>query len=39
MRFGVPVSLLSNTAYNAVADYVFAVIPLFARMGLLAREP
>jgi C4-dicarboxylate transporter DctM subunit len=36
MRLSVPVSMLANTAYNAVADYVFAVIPLFVLMGLLA---
>jgi len=36
MRIGVPVSMLGNTAFNAVADYVFAVIPLFVLMGLLA---
>jgi len=36
MRLNVAVALLGNTAYNAVADYVFAVIPLFVLMGLLA---
>lgn len=36
MRLSVPMSLLGSTAYNAIADYVFAVIPLFVLMGLLA---
>jgi len=36
MRWSVPVATLGNTAYNAVADYVFAIIPLFVLMGLLA---
>lgn len=31
----VPGSLLSNTAYEALRDYVFAVIPLFVLMGEL----
>lgn len=35
MRFSIPVSMLGSTAYNAIADYVFAVIPLFVLMGLL----
>lgn len=33
--FSVPGSLLSNTAYEAIRDYVFAVIPLFVLMGEL----
>nr|WP_255699977.1 TRAP transporter large permease [Jiella avicenniae] len=33
--WGVPGSLLSNTAYEAIRDYVFAVIPLFVLMGEL----
>ena len=33
----VAISLLGTTAYSAVMDYVFAVIPLFCLMGLLAR--
>ena len=28
-----PLSLLQNTAYGAIRDYVFAVIPLFVLMG------
>ncbi|MBO0765302.1 MAG: TRAP transporter large permease [Hyphomicrobiaceae bacterium] len=36
MRSSVPMSMLANTSYNAIADYVFAVIPLFVLMGLLA---
>jgi C4-dicarboxylate transporter, DctM subunit len=36
MRLSVPVAMLANTSYNAIADYVFAVIPLFVLMGLLA---
>ncbi len=36
MRWSVPVSMLGSTAYNSIADYVFAVIPLFVLMGLLA---
>lgn len=32
----VAISLLQTTAYNAVMDYVFAVIPLFVLMGILA---
>lgn len=30
-----PLSLLQNTAYGAIRDYVFAVIPLFVLMGEL----
>lgn len=36
MRLSVPISMLGSTAYNSIADYVFAVIPLFVLMGLLA---
>ncbi len=32
----VAISLLNTTAYSAVMDYIFAVIPLFAVMGILA---
>jgi C4-dicarboxylate transporter DctM subunit len=35
-KFAVAVSLLNTTAYQSVMDYVFAVIPLFVLMGLLA---
>ena len=35
-KLGVAVSLLNTTAYSAVMDYIFAVIPLFVLMGLLA---
>ena len=35
-RAPVAASLLKTTAFSAVADYVFAVIPLFVLMGLLA---
>lgn len=34
-RLNVAISLLGSTSYNAIADYVFAVIPLFVLMGLL----
>lgn len=34
-RFRVASSVLETTAYSAVMDYVFAVIPLFVLMGLL----
>jgi C4-dicarboxylate transporter DctM subunit len=37
-RFGVAASLLYNTAQSGVADYVFAVIPLFVVMGLFATQ-
>ena len=33
--FNVAVSLLSNTSYEAIRNYVFAVIPLFVLMGEL----
>lgn len=32
-NFNTPLSLLQNTAYGAIRDYVFAVIPLFVLMG------
>lgn len=32
----IAINLLGNTAYRAVMDYVFAVVPLFVLMGLLA---
>lgn len=32
----VAVSLLNTTAYQSVMDYIFAVIPLFVLMGILA---
>lgn len=35
-RFDVAVRLLGTTSYRAVMDYVFAVVPLFVMMGLLA---
>ncbi len=35
-KLRVAVSLLETTAYSAVMDYIFAVIPLFVLMGLLA---
>lgn len=35
-RASVAANLLKNAAYSSVADYVFAVIPLFILMGLLA---
>lgn len=34
-NFAVPGSLLASTAYEALRDYVFAVIPLFILMGEL----
>jgi tripartite ATP-independent transporter DctM subunit len=34
-RLTVAANLLKSTAYSAVADYVFAIIPLFILMGLL----
>lgn len=34
----VAASLLKTTAYSGVQDYVFAVIPLFVLMGLLATQ-
>jgi C4-dicarboxylate transporter, DctM subunit len=35
----VAVSLLNTTAYQSVMDYIFAVIPLFVLMGILANLP
>ncbi len=35
-KFSVAISLLQTTAYSAVMDYVFAVVPLFVLMGLFA---
>lgn len=35
-KLRVAVSLLETTAYSAVMDYIFAVIPLFVLMGLFA---
>ena len=35
-KASVAISLLQTTAYSAVMDYVFAVIPLFVLMGLFA---
>jgi C4-dicarboxylate transporter DctM subunit len=32
----VAISLLNTTAYHSVMDYIFAVIPLFVLMGILA---
>lgn len=32
----VAISLLNTTAYSAIMDYIFAVIPLFVLMGLFA---
>lgn len=37
-RFKVAVSMLQQTAYSAINDYVFAVIPLFVLMGLFATQ-
>lgn len=37
-RVDVAVSLLGTTAYSAIMDYVFAVIPLFVLMGLFANQ-
>ena len=34
-NFDIAVSLLANTAYEAIRNYVFAVIPLFVLMGEL----
>ena len=34
-NFNIPLSLLNNTAYGAIRDYIFAVIPLFVLMGEL----
>lgn len=35
-KFAVAASLLQTTAYSAVMDYVFAVVPLFVLMGLFS---
>ncbi len=35
-KFSVAISLLQTTAYSAVMDYVFAVVPLFVLMGLFS---
>jgi len=35
-KFEVAISLLQTTAYSAVMDYVFAVVPLFVLMGIFA---
>ena len=35
-KLRIAISLLETTAYSAVMDYIFAVIPLFVLMGLLA---
>ena len=35
-KFAVAISLLQTTAYSAVMDYVFAVVPLFVLMGLFS---
>jgi tripartite ATP-independent transporter DctM subunit len=35
-KFEVAISLLQTTAYSAVMDYVFAVVPLFVLMGVFA---
>lgn len=37
-RFNVAASLLQSTAYSGIADYTFAVIPLFVVMGLFATQ-
>jgi hypothetical protein len=38
--FSVAGSLLSNTAYESIREYVFAVIPLFVLMGeFIAQAP
>jgi tripartite ATP-independent transporter DctM subunit len=34
-NINIPLSLLNNTAYSAIRDYIFAVIPLFVLMGEL----
>ncbi len=34
-NFSIAMSLISNTYYHAVRDYVFAVIPLFIVMGII----
>ncbi|MBK5204046.1 MAG: TRAP transporter large permease [Polaromonas sp.] len=35
-KSAVAISLLNTTAYQSVMDYIFAVIPLFVLMGILA---
>lgn len=35
-RIDIAVSILGTTAYSAIMDYIFAVIPLFVLMGLFA---
>lgn len=35
-KHAVAISLLNTTAYQSVMDYIFAVIPLFVLMGILA---
>ena len=35
-RFLIAINLLQTTAYSAVMDYVFAVVPLFVLMGLFS---
>ncbi len=35
-KFFVAISLLQTTAYSAVMDYVFAVVPLFVLMGVFS---
>lgn len=35
-KFSVAISLLQTTAYSAVMDYVFAVVPLFVLMGIFS---
>lgn len=35
-KLAVAISLLNTTAYQSVMDYIFAVIPLFVLMGILA---
>lgn len=35
-KFAVAISLLQTTAYSAVMDYVFAVVPLFVLMGIFS---
>jgi len=37
-KFRVAVSMLQQTAYSAINDYVFAVVPLFVVMGLFATQ-
>lgn len=35
-NFNVAVNMLGTTAFNAIKDYVFAVVPLFVLMGLFS---